>query len=124
MANCEEPDALEIARTVAVARLLLGGEMNIQVPPNLNPNDHRLLLRAGINDWGGISPVTRITSIQRRRGRISTRWPETCREEGFDLAGATGDLRRIRRRAGISCPRWAAAYGSANSQLRLTKTAR
>src|SRR5207247_693638 len=59
MANAAEPEALEIARTVAVARLLLGGEMNIQAPPNLNPNDHQLLLRAGINDWGGISPVTR-----------------------------------------------------------------
>ena len=32
--------------------------MNIQAPPNLNPNDHKLLLRSGINDWGGISPVT------------------------------------------------------------------
>lgn len=33
--------------------------MNIQVPPNLNPNEYELMLRAGINDWGGISPVTR-----------------------------------------------------------------
>ncbi len=59
MAGFPEPDALEIARTVATARLLLGGTMNIQVPPNLNPDDHKLLLRAGINDWGGISPVTK-----------------------------------------------------------------
>src|SRR5205814_6318970 len=39
MAGCDEPDALEIARTVAMARLVLGGKMNIQVPPNLNPRD-------------------------------------------------------------------------------------
>src|SRR5262249_10340945 len=58
MSGSAEPDAMEIARTVAIARLILGGEMNIQVPPNLNPKDHELMLRAGINDWGGISPVT------------------------------------------------------------------
>jgi FO synthase len=58
MSGSTEPDPMEVARTVAVARLILGGEMNIQVPPNLNPEDHELLLRAGINDWGGISPVT------------------------------------------------------------------
>jgi len=33
-------------------------EMNIQAPPNLSPFDHRLFLTAGINDWGGISPLT------------------------------------------------------------------
>ena len=44
MAGCAEPEAMEIARTVAVARLILGGEMNIQVPPNLNPEDHQLML--------------------------------------------------------------------------------
>src|SRR5262245_54662483 len=59
MADFPELDAMEIARTVAVARLVLGPEMNLQVPPNLNPNEHKLLLQAGINDWGGISPVTR-----------------------------------------------------------------
>lgn len=58
MAGCAEPDAIEVARTVAVARLIFGGAMNIQVPPNLNPNEYELMLRAGINDWGGISPVT------------------------------------------------------------------
>jgi FO synthase len=58
MAGTAEPGAMDIARTVATARLILGGGMNIQVPPNLNPSDHQLMLRAGINDWGGISPVT------------------------------------------------------------------
>jgi FO synthase len=58
MEGCAEPDAMEVARTVAVARLIFGGDMNIQVPPNLNPNEYELMLRAGINDWGGISPVT------------------------------------------------------------------
>jgi FO synthase len=54
-----EPEALDVARTVAVARLVLGPAMSVQAPPNLSPDDHRLLLQAGINDWGGISPVTK-----------------------------------------------------------------
>ncbi len=58
-ADRPEPDALEVARTAAVARLLFGPEINVQVPPNLTPDAHELFLEAGINDWGGISPVTR-----------------------------------------------------------------
>jgi FO synthase len=54
-----EPDTLDVARTAAVARLILGGRMNIQVPPNLSRDSYASFLQAGINDWGGISPVTR-----------------------------------------------------------------
>jgi FO synthase len=53
-----EPTLLDFLRTIAVARLTLGGEMNIQAPPNLTPEQYQLLLMAGINDWGGISPLT------------------------------------------------------------------
>jgi FO synthase len=59
MAAAPEPSLDDLAWTVAVARLLLGPEANIQAPPNLSPNGLGLLLRAGINDWGGVSPVTR-----------------------------------------------------------------
>jgi FO synthase len=48
-----------LLRTIAVARLILGGEMNLQSPPNLVSEDYPELLKGGINDWGGISPVTR-----------------------------------------------------------------
>jgi FO synthase len=48
----------ELLWTVAVARLLLGPEMNVQVPPNLSANDYENYLDAGINDWGGVSPLT------------------------------------------------------------------
>jgi FO synthase len=54
----DEPSALEMARTIAVARLILGPEMSIQAPPNLSPDAYGFYLLAGINDWGGISPVT------------------------------------------------------------------
>ena len=44
-------------RTLAVARLLLR-DMNIQAPPNLTENGYERLLEGGINDWGGVSPLT------------------------------------------------------------------
>jgi FO synthase len=53
-----EPTLLDLLRTLAVARLILGPEMNLQAPPNLTPRSYPLLLLAGINDWGGISPLT------------------------------------------------------------------
>lgn len=58
MAAAPEPSSLDTARTIAVARLMMPA-MNIQAPPNLSPRDHRLFLAAGVNDWGGISPLTR-----------------------------------------------------------------
>jgi FO synthase len=85
MSDFPEPNELELAKTVAVARLIFEGDMNIQAPPNLSPNDHRLLLRAGINDWGGISPVTKDYV------NPEAAWPhigvlsQTCLEEGFVL---------------------------------------
>src|SRR5665213_407232 len=54
-----EPSNEDLLRTIAVARLILGGKMNIQSPPNLLSEDYPDLLAAGINDWGGISPVTK-----------------------------------------------------------------
>ena len=55
-----QPDAstIEMLWTVAVARLLLGPDANIQVPPNLSAADYEIYLDAGINDWGGVSPLT------------------------------------------------------------------
>ena len=52
-----EPSRGDMLRTVAVARLI-AGNMNLQAPPNLSSPDYEQLLDAGINDWGGISPVT------------------------------------------------------------------
>jgi FO synthase len=59
MAGAPEPGDHELARTVAQARLILDDEVTVQVPPNLAPDALELLLAAGINDLGGISPVTR-----------------------------------------------------------------
>jgi FO synthase len=57
-AGCEEPDLDDLLWTAAAARLVFGSQMNIQVPPNLSYEAFPRLLDAGINDWGGISPVT------------------------------------------------------------------
>ncbi len=48
----------ELLWTIAVARLILGAQMNLQAPPNLSAQNSGELIAAGINDWGGVSPVT------------------------------------------------------------------
>jgi FO synthase len=57
MAQCPEPDRADMLRTLAVARLLMP-TINIQAPPNLSDPHYASLLDGGINDWGGISPLT------------------------------------------------------------------
>jgi 7,8-didemethyl-8-hydroxy-5-deazariboflavin synthase CofG subunit len=59
MAHHPEPSLEDMLRTIAIARLILGPHMNLQAPPNLSYADFPRLLEAGINDWGGISPVTK-----------------------------------------------------------------
>ena len=58
MANAAEPPLEELLWTIAVTRLIFGPDMNIQAPPNLNAGRLEELVAAGINDWGGVSPVT------------------------------------------------------------------
>jgi len=85
LADAPEPGAADVARTVAVARLVLDPEVSVQAPPNLSPADHALLLHAGLNDWGGISPLTPDYV------NPEAPWPHvealaaTCRAAGFTL---------------------------------------
>ena len=58
MSREPEPDLDDHLWTIAVARLIFGPEMSIQAPPNLNPDGLAQMIMAGINDWGGVSPVT------------------------------------------------------------------
>jgi 7,8-didemethyl-8-hydroxy-5-deazariboflavin synthase CofG subunit len=84
-AQWPEPESDELMRTAAIARLIFGPEVNIQIPPNLTPHQYGSLLRSGINDWGGISPVT-LDHINPEKA-----WPEVVRlrevtkEAGFEL---------------------------------------
>ena len=58
MASAPEPEDHEIALWVALARLVLDDDVSVQAPPNLNPASVGLLIAAGLNDFGGVSPVT------------------------------------------------------------------
>ena len=58
MANSPEPDLDDLLWTIAVARIIFGPAMNIQAPPNLSYDEYPKLVAAGLNDWGGVSPVT------------------------------------------------------------------
>jgi FO synthase len=58
MVDHPEPSLEELLWTAAAARIVLGPDMNLQVPPNPSYDEFPVLLDAGINDWGGVSPVT------------------------------------------------------------------
>jgi FO synthase len=85
MADWPVPSDEVMAGTVALCRLLLGPDANIQAPPNLSPTALELLVRSGLNDWGGVSPVT-IDFIN-----PEAPWPEwvelerRTRDAGYDL---------------------------------------
>ena len=84
-AHRPEPAALDVARTAAVARLILGGTVNLQVPPNLSPDAYGFYLLSGINDWGGISPVTRDFINPEMAWPQITALRSVTREAGFEL---------------------------------------
>ncbi len=100
MSSAPEPSIEDLQRTLAMARLILT-DINVQSPPNLVSEDYPQLLAAGINDWGGISPVTRdfinpeaawpqIPILEQRtkaagfvlRERLAI-YPEFARQHGF-----------------------------------------
>ena len=58
MRSAPEPDLNELLWTIAVARILFGPTMSVQAPPNLSPGVLPQIVNAGINDWGGVSPLT------------------------------------------------------------------
>lgn len=84
MANHPEPSLEDMLRTIAAARLILSPDISLQAPPNLSDR-HIAYLDAGINDWGGISPVT-IDFINPQH-----EWPEieqlanACAKAGYEL---------------------------------------
>jgi len=85
MADCPDLTEPEMVRTVALARLVLGGEMNLQAPPNLSPEALPCLVRAGINDWGGVSPLSIDYVNPEAAWPAVERLRTVCRDEGFAL---------------------------------------
>ncbi|MEO3808694.1 bifunctional FO biosynthesis protein CofGH [Sphaerisporangium sp. B11E5] len=58
MRGMPDADLRELAATIAVTRLVLGAKARVQAPPNLIGDEYALMIRAGIDDWGGVSPLT------------------------------------------------------------------
>jgi FO synthase len=85
MAKAPEPDEATITETVAIARLILDPEVSLQAPPNLNPSSTQALLSAGLNDFGGISPVTPDYINPRHPWPHLEQLAARCAEAGFRL---------------------------------------
>ncbi|MGE0320972.1 MAG: 7,8-didemethyl-8-hydroxy-5-deazariboflavin synthase subunit CofG [Polyangiaceae bacterium] len=117
MRDAPEPDDIQVARCVALARLILPEEVSVQAPPNLNPSATRLLIDAGINDFGGISPVTPdyINPIHP--------WPHLtdleaeCREAGFELRPRLPIYPDFVARTGFLSPELRASVEQAQARL-------
>lgn len=100
-----EPSTSDMLRTIALARLILGPGANVQAPPNLATGGYEVYLRAGLNDWGGISPVT-LDHINPERP-----WPEidalrqASVSEGFALRERLAIYPELIRRPGFLTPK-------------------
>jgi len=80
-----EPDELEVAVALALTRLLLPDDISVQAPPNLSPASVALLIDAGLNDWGGISPLTPDYINPEHPWPHLDRLADTCAAKGFEL---------------------------------------
>lgn len=144
MATAPEPSLEEQLWTIAAARLLFGPQMSIQAPPNLQPDGLSSLVRAGINDWGGVSPVTPdyvnpeapwphltdlayATSAAGRElvERLALTPAYATRVERWTDAAMTARVRRLSNSRGFARPdRWYAGSGSALPDLHATRPRR
>ena len=127
MAAHPEPSLEDMLRTIAVTRVILGPDINVQAPPNLSYSDFPRLLDAGINDWGGISPVTkdfinpeaawpeiaRLQAETEARGFVLRErlaiYPEFISEERFLLPRVRQRIQALADRDGYASPAACAA---------------
>ncbi|WP_205395194.1 7,8-didemethyl-8-hydroxy-5-deazariboflavin synthase CofG [Vibrio tetraodonis] len=84
MADAPEPPKVDMLRTLAAARLILSPSISLQAPPNLE-QDYQDYLRAGINDWGGISPLTKDFINPERAWPQIERLAQHCQSTGYEL---------------------------------------
>lgn len=85
MGLAQEPSADTVAATVALARLILDDDVSVQAPPNLNPASIDSLIDAGINDFGGISPVTPDYINPQHAWPVLAVLRRACEAKGFAL---------------------------------------
>jgi FO synthase len=100
-----------------MARLILPADVSVQSPPNLNPQRTALLLRAGINDFGGISPVTPDYINPRHPWPHLEALAAACAEQGFTLAPRLPIYPRYAAHAGFLDPALAAPVQAARARL-------
>lgn len=101
MEDSPEPNEDELSMTIALARIILDDEISVQAPPNLNPGSLEMLINSGLNDFGGVSPVTPdfINPLHP--------WPHLeglergANELGFELRPRTPIYDRYRRKGGF-----------------------
>jgi FO synthase len=85
MGTAPEPDETEVTHAVVLARLVLDPDVSLQAPPNLNPAGTAALLAAGVNDFGGISPVTPDYINPRHPWPHLASLADACARAGFTL---------------------------------------
>ncbi|NAS24450.1 bifunctional FO biosynthesis protein CofGH [Herbidospora sp. NEAU-GS84] len=85
MRGLPDADLQELAATIAVTRMVLGPRMRVQAPPNLIGDEYALMIRAGIDDWGGVSPLTPDHVNPERPWPMIDALAERTAESGFDL---------------------------------------
>jgi FO synthase len=112
-----EPDDLEIAHSVAMARLILDPEVSVQAPPNLNPAGTALLLSAGVNDFGGISPLTPDYINPGHPWPHLSALSEACAQKGFLLGPRLPIYDRYIDRPGFLHPALVAPTRAAQDRL-------
>jgi len=105
MEHAPEPDDEEVTLAVAMARLILDGDVSLQAPPNLNPASAEALLASGLNDFGGISPVTPDYINPRHPWPHLDALGEACARVGFTLRPRASIYDRYVERPGFLDPR-------------------
>ena len=117
MASAPEPEDVEIAQWVALARLILDDDVSVQAPPNLNPASVGLLIAAGLNDFGGVSPVTPdFINLDHPWPRLEELYA-TSEEAGYTLAPRLPIYERDLRREGFLHPDLAQPVARAAERL-------
>jgi FO synthase len=117
MSDAPEPDEDEVTWAVALARLILDSDISLQAPPNLNPASVERLLASGLNDFGGISPVTPDYINPRHPWPHIDALGDACARAGFALRPRASIYDRYVERPGFLDPRLVAPARQVQARL-------
>jgi FO synthase len=117
MSHAPEPGEYEVTLAVALARVILDTDVSLQAPPNLNPAAAGALLASGLNDFGGISPVTPDYINPRHPWPHIDALGEACAGAGFTLRPRTALYDRFADRAGFLDPSLAGPHADVRARV-------